>query len=205
MRVHTSCPGRLQAGLTLVEAVVAISVIAITLMIALPAIAQARRSTALQLAAHQLGGQLTNCRAFSIFHRRTTALVFDQTDGGAWSCSIFEDGDNDGVRHDDMAAGRDRKLRDTVELQVSGAGLGILSQEQVPDPSGQGWLEGTDPVRAGSSDIISFTPLGTATPSTIYLTDHHSQMRALRVLGATGRIRSLVWRSGWARWKQQWW
>jgi hypothetical protein len=59
-----------------------------------------------------------------------------------------------------------------------------------------------DPVRAGRGDIITFTPARTATPSSVYLTDHHNRMRVLRVYGATGRVYSLVWRKSWSEWRR---
>jgi hypothetical protein len=81
----------------------------------------------------------------------------------------------------------------------------VLADAAVPDPLGDGWLTGDDPIRAGRGNIISFTPRGTATPSSVYLTDHRSQMRVLRVLGGTGRIRTMVWEVGWTAWEQTNW
>jgi len=34
------------------------------------------------------------------------------------------------------------------------------------------------------------------------MTDHHSRMRVLRVLGITGRVRAMEWRTGWEEWKR---
>ena len=61
----------------------------------------------------------------------------------------------------------------------------------------------SDPVRAGRGDIITFTPRGTATPASIYLTDHRARMRVLRIYGGTGRVISKVWRSGWPEWRTE--
>ena len=118
---------------------------------------------------------------------------------------MAEDGDGDGVRRDDLDSGRDRIVSELLQLESGGSGLGILADERVPDPMGNGWLVGDDPIRAGRGNIISFTPDGTATPSSVYLTDRHSQMRVLRVYGGTGRMRALVWKKGWQRWKRTWW
>jgi hypothetical protein len=116
---------------------------------------------------------------------------------------LAEDGDGDGVHSDDLAAGRDRLVGRVLELAVGGASLGILADTAVPDPAGGGALGGdpTDPIRAGSGNIISFTPRGTASSSSVYLTDHHSRMKVLRVLGATGRARSMEWQVGWSAWR----
>ena len=100
-----------------------------------------------------------------------------------------------------------KQLLDPMLLKsyVGGAGLGILQSEFVPDPSGRGRLRGnlSDPVRAGRGNMITFTPRGTATPASLYLTDHRARMRVLRVYGGTGRVISRVWRSGWPRWRSE--
>jgi hypothetical protein len=143
------------------------------------------------------------CRAVAIMHRRATGLVFEESDSGAWRCYVAEDGDGDGIRRDDLECGRDPVVGAVLEIKGGGAGLGILTAEPVPDPAGSGTLGGDlgDPIRAGRGNIVTFTPDGTATPCSIYFTDHRSRMRVIRVIGVTGRIRALEWRSGWSRWK----
>ena len=91
-----------------------------------------------------------------------------------------------------------------ITMAAGGAGPGILGGEPVPDPSGRGFLEGDleDPIRAGRGNIISFSSRGTATPSSVYFTDHVGRMMVLRIYGGTGRINRLSWRRGWAKWKQ---
>jgi hypothetical protein len=50
---------------------------------------------------------------------------------------------------------------------------------------------GTDPVRIGSTNLLSFSPLGTATPGTIYVRSHDGLQLAVKITGATGRTRLL--------------
>jgi hypothetical protein len=66
-------------------------------------------------------------------------------------------------------------------------------------PPETGLLSG-DPVRFGSSDILSFSPYGTATPGTFYLAGDASQA-AVRVTGGSARVRLMVWRGG--RWRER--
>ena len=66
-------------------------------------------------------------------------------------------------------------------------------------PPERGLLSG-DPVRFGVSDILSFSPLGTATPGTFYLAGDAGQA-AVRVTGGSARVRLMVWRSG--RWRER--
>ena len=61
-------------------------------------------------------------------------------------------------------------------------------------PPDTGILTG-DPIRFGTSDTLSFSPLGTATPGTFYLAGDSAQA-AVRVTGGTARVRLMVWRGG---------
>jgi hypothetical protein len=47
----------------------------------------------------------------------------------------------------------------------------------------------SDPVRAGSSDILTLSPNGTATSATLYICGPTRSQYAVRVLGTTGRTR----------------
>ena len=48
--------------------------------------------------------------------------------------------------------------------------------------------DGSNPVRLGGSNLLSFTPLGTATAGTVYVRGTGLQL-AIRIFGATGRTR----------------
>jgi hypothetical protein len=192
-----------QSGRTLVELVVVLSLTAMMAVAGIPELAEARRAAALRGVAGKVWGLMVRCRAHAIMRKQSTALVFERVDGSAWRCFIAEDGDGDGLRREDLDSGRDRVIGEVLALNGITAGLGILTEVRVPDPSGRGPLGGDldDPVRAGRGDIITFTPRSTATPSSVYLTDHHGRMRVLRVYGGTARVNSLVWRKGWAGWR----
>jgi hypothetical protein len=194
---------RPESGRTLVEMLVALSVMAMMMVAGAPTLDEARRAAALRGAAGRLWGMMVRCRAHAIMRQRATALVFERAGTPGWRCFIAEDGDGDGLRREDLASGRDRVIGEVLELDGATAGLGILRDLPVPDPDGSGRLGGDldDPVRAGRGDIITFTPASTATPSSVYLTDHQARMRVLRVYGGTARVNSMVWREGWRRWR----
>lgn len=192
-----------QRGRTLVGLVVVLCLTALIAAAGIPTLTEARRAAALREASGRLWGMLVLCRANAIMRCRATALIFERTGAGAWRCFVAEDGDGDGLRRVDIVAGRDRVIGEVLHLEGTTAGLGILADRRVPDPSGRGRLDGDldDPVRAGRGDIITFTPRSTATPSSIYLTDYHDRMRVLRITPGTGRVYGLVWRTGWKRWR----
>jgi type II secretory pathway pseudopilin PulG len=189
--------------LSLVEALLVVAVLAIVATVVLPDLDEIRRAAALGAASSQLKGLLYRCRADAVMNRRATATVFEQRTDGSWRCFIAVDGDGDGIRSRDIRALIDPVVGEILHFEAGGAGLGILQGEFVPDPSGRGRLRGnlSDPVRAGRGNMITFTPRGTATPASIYLTDYRARMRVLRIYGGTGRVISRVWRSGWPEWR----
>jgi hypothetical protein len=194
-----------QMGLTAAETLVVLGLAAVLVLVSVPALDRARHSAAMRSTAQQVSGLLVRSRIHAIRNRRSTGLVFER-DARGWRCFVAADGDGDGIRRADIVAGGDPIVDGPCRLRSAPGGLGILQGTPVRDPSGSGLLGGDphDPVRAGRGDIITFTPTGTATPSSVYFTDHHEAMLALRVVGTTGRVRTMVWHSGWPRWKQGW-
>lgn len=190
-------------GHTLAEVLVVLALIATAVAVSVPALEEARRAAELNAVAGRLSGLMFRCRAFAVMRGRSVSLVFERS-GDGWRCFIAEDGDGDGVRRDDLRKGRDLVLGEVLHVDGRTAGLGILPDTTIPNPGGKGRLGGnlSDPVRAGRGDIITFTSRSTATPSSVYLTDHRSRMRVLRVYGPTGRVYSMVWRKGWPRWRK---
>lgn len=197
--------GMTNIGMSLVEAILLLAVLMILVAATLPDLVEIRSAAALSSASSQLKGLLFRCRAYAIMNSRATAVVFEHRDDGSWRCFIAVDGDGDGIRTRDIHRLVDPVVGEVLHFEGGGAGLGILQNEFVPDPSGRGRLRGDldDPVRAGRGNIITFTPRSTATPASIYLTDHRARMRVLRVYGGTGRVISRVWRSGWPKWRSE--
>ncbi len=197
--------GRAQLGVSTPELLTITAVSGLLLLVGLPLVEDARRAAAMGRSAAQVQGLLTRCRAVAVVRCRPCAVVFDHEADGGWRCYVAEDGDGDGVRRSDISSGQDPVVGRVITFMAAGgAGPGILRDEPVPDPSGRGYLEGDlgDPIRAGRGNIISFSSRGTATPSSVYFTDHVGRMMVLRIYGGTGRINRLSWRRGWARWKQ---
>jgi hypothetical protein len=187
--------------MSLVELVVLFAVVAIIATVTVPALGDAHRAAALAGAAGRVRGLMFRCRAVAVMEQRSTGLVFERRPDGAWRCLIAADGD--GILRRDIERGIDPVISEILEFAPREAGLGILEGEFVPDPSGRGRLRGdhADPVRAGRGDIISFTPDGHVTPSSVYFSDRRTRMRVLRTYGASGRVISLYWRSGWSEWR----
>lgn len=192
-----------QRGVTLTELIASTAVAGVLVLVGIPAVDDAQRAAALSRATAQVHGLLVRSRATALLRSRNCAVVFDRTADRGWRCYVAEDGDGDGVRRADIHHGVDPVVGPAVDLAAGSAAPGILDGE-VPDPGGQGRLGGDpeDPIRAGPGNMISFSSAGTASPSSVYLTDFARRMVVLRVYGGTGRVNRLSWQRGWARWKQ---
>jgi hypothetical protein len=57
-------------------------------------------------------------------------------------------------------------------------------------------------VRFGVSDIVTFTPQGTASSGTLYVSDGRDTVFAVVLYGRTGRIRTWRFDRGAWRWRQ---
>ena len=162
--------------------------------ISVPALTAALSRYRVAAAARTLASELSRLRAEAITSRRRVAMRLIK-EGDAYSYAFFADGDGDGVRAADIESGRDPLLAGPRDLasRFGGVDFGLLDVA-IPDlpPRGGALLPGDDPVRFGRSDIITFTPLGTASSGTLFVSDSRGIVVAVVVYGGTGRIRT--WR-----------
>ncbi len=128
-----------------------------------------------------------------------TAIRFERS-GDQPSFSVYADRNGNGVRSADITAGIDERVAGPFALTGRaprvrvGFNPGVLA---VPPDSG---FLGGDPIQFGPADILSFSPLGTATPGTFYLAGEGIQA-AVRVNPGTARVRLLLTRG--SRWVER--
>ena len=120
----------------------------------------------------------------------TLALVFNRTARGI-AFRVHRDGNRNGVLTTDVRSGVDPPIDDRVRLYelFPGAAIGVTPSS----PS-------SDPIRLGGGDILSFTPSGTASSGTIYISGRDGTQWAVRILGATARTRVLRYIPGRDAW-----
>lgn len=165
---------------TLLDVIFAMTIAGIVAAIAIPhTLVSVERSKA-WAAARYLSGRMGLARMQAVGRSATVALRFSEADSG-FAFETFVDGNGNGVRARDITSGIDLRLEPEADLSKMFPGVVI----------GLGVDETGDPVRIGSSSLLSFTPSGTATTGTIYLRGADGSRFAVRVLGATGRTRVL--------------
>ena len=119
-------------------------------------------------------------RSYAVTRSAHVALRFTGN-GDDVMFQMFLDDNHNGVRTLDIASQVDRALGVPTRLSELFPGVVIGISTEL----------GTDPVRIGSTNLLSFTPLGTATPGTVYVRGRDGLQLAVRVTGPTGRTRLL--------------
>jgi prepilin-type N-terminal cleavage/methylation domain-containing protein len=191
-------------GFSLPEVVLALALLGLMLLVAAPALGAALQRGRVVAAAREMAGEMARMRAEAIASRRRVAMRFT-TAGGRPAWSFYADGDGDGVRADDIAAGRDPLLAGPRDLpsRYEGTDFGLLDIPIPAVPPTSGTIApGDDPIRFGSSSTVTFTPWGTASSGTLYISDGRESVCAVVLYGHTGRIRTWRFDRALGRWTQ---
>ncbi len=179
-------------GFSLLELLVVISIMGLFVAVSVPALSTVRSSMVLRAAAQEASASLHFARSRAMSRDVNTGVKFTMA-GGKWVYTIYDDTDGDGVRNDDIAAGIDIPLRSATTVLAGEHSIRIGFTEPRPnDPdTGKPFPPSAAAVQFGVSKICSFSKRGEATPGSIYLTDGRGGAAAVRVHGATGRVRIL--------------
>jgi len=157
--------------------------------------------------AHVLGagrifkGEFVKARSIAARRGVQTALRFETGPEGD-SISTYQDGNFNGVRAADIAIGTDKRIAGPVPLTGNAPGVRVGINPGVPAiPPETGILDTSDPIKFGPGNMLSFSPIGTATPGTFYVAGEGLQ-GAVRVTPGSARVRLMVCR-GSGQWLEQ--
>ncbi len=183
-------PGR--SGYSLVEIMVVLGLATVMMSAAIPRAAMTLHEYRLKGAAIFLRGFLRQARSRAAAESRYVGVVFEQERGGP-VFTVHGDGNANGIRRRDIRDGIDAKLREPYRLNETFPGVRYGSE---PIGAGVPFLPG---LRIGRSKILSFSPLGSSTTGTLFLSNQYGVVYAVVVYGATGRVRIARYRGG--RWE----
>jgi prepilin-type N-terminal cleavage/methylation domain-containing protein len=165
-------------GYTLIEILFVTSLIAIVSAIAVPQSLVTLDRARAAAAARYLASRMAMARSHAVMRSAHVALRFDEGRSGI-TFRMFVDGNHNGVRTSDIASRVDPALDAPARLSDLFPGVAIAVSGDA----------GRDPLRIGSSNLLSFSPLGTASSGSVYVRSRDGSQFAIRVLGATGRVR----------------
>ncbi len=194
-----------QRGITLLELLVVFAILGVAFVFGFPLLSGASRSLEGRLAADELASVLALARSMAMRLDVKVAVRFVARDRSRVEYALYRDGDGDGVRNADIAAGVDPRISPFQRLRHFGSAVrfGFPSGMRPPvpgDPSHRLSRLG-DPIRFNRSDLASFNPLGGATPGSLYFTAGRRDLWVVRLLGRTGRVRILHYDPATRRWR----
>ena len=186
-----------ERGYQLIELLIAMAVSSLVLVLGIPPLLSLAAGLRVELAAAEVASTFHVARAYAIRHDANVGLKFQVDGDGTVTWALFRDGDGDGVLTADILSGDDPQVLPRTRIAHLGRQIhfGFPPGRAPRDPGDpRRRLSGLDdPIRFNRSDIAAFSPLGTATPGTVYVTDGMRHLSAARVFGRTGRIGCLVY------------
>lgn len=189
MNVHPA------GGLSVTELLAVIALAGLALMATIPSAAGFRASALTAAGARELAVTLQAQRSRAAADGRAHGLLFGRDDRG-WFWHVARDGNGNGLRASEIRVGIDPTLSGPHRLEdrMYPVRLGFPELGSIPRiPPARGHIRNlADPVRIGNTDLLTFSPLGTATSGTVYVSDGDTRLYGVVVFGSTGRIR--VWR-----------
>lgn len=196
---------RSQAGFNLLEMFI---VLALTLMLAflgIPSLLSWGGVTKVEAAAAEVASAFQRARQYAVQRNKNVAVKFFVAESGDVSWALYGDGDGDGVRNRDIEMEIDpeimapRPMRRLGRLVFPGFPRGRAPRDPSDPDRRLDRLQ--DPIRFNNSDLASFSPLGTATPGTVYVTDGNRHLAATRISSRYGRIRVMIYDPETEEWK----
>lgn len=141
-------------------------------------------------AVRYVSARLGSARLDAVRRGRDTAVQFSQTDG-EYSFARYVDGNRNGIRSRDIQNGIDPLVEPSQRLLDHFAGVDFATLPGLPPVDSNSSPPGTDPIRLGSSDMVVFTTLGTATAGSLYIKGRRNAQYVIRIFGETGKTRIL--------------
>jgi type II secretory pathway pseudopilin PulG len=185
------------AGGSLVELTLVLALLATVAAMSAPVLAASVDAGRARQAAQYVAAQCRGARMEAIARSANAAVAFDRA-GTRWRMQRCIDGNGNGVRRTEISRGKDPCTSAPVDLAELFSGVTFSIDASLPDPDGG--AGSADAVRFGASDLASFTASGTATAGTVFLRSAGGAQFAVRVAGATGRVRILRFDEGTKRW-----
>ena len=188
-------------GVALIDAVCAIAVCLIMGAMVVPVIGGTLDRERVMVGARYLAGQVQRARLEAL-RRGASVAVRVEIVGDRATTRLFADGNGNGVLQRDIDRGADMALTGVDWLDNHAQDVSFRINQEVPDIDGSGSLEpGSDPLRIGNTALLAFTPLGSSTSGSLYLSATNGPQLAIRVYGATGRVRVLMFDAQARQWQ----
>ena len=189
-------------GAALIDVIFTAGLIALVSSIAIPVLQASRPYDQARSAGRFLATRLQQARTEALRRNASVAVRFDPDDTDRFG--VYVDGDGDGVLESDITRGVDRPLLAEARFSDYAEGIAFRINQDVLEPeTGTALAAGADPLRIGRSTLVSFSALGSATSGTLYLAATTGPQMAVRIFGATSRVRLLRYDRTTRQWREE--
>ena len=179
-------------GIALVDVLAAMGISLVMAGVAVPVIGGTLKREHTVIGAQYLSAHVQRARLESLKRAAAVAVRLEVLDGRT-SVQLFFDGNGNGVLQKDIDRHIDPALTTAEWLDDHARGVSLRINQPIAGVGGGPDLAaGDDPLRIGNSSLVSFSPLGSATSGTLYVAARQGPQMAIRIYGATGRVRVLM-------------
>ena len=192
-------------GTSLPELVAALAIIGLVFALSLTPLAELLAEEGLQAAAREVSAIFTAARGRAVFQGVDVGVKWTSSRGDL-VLSVYQDGNGNGVTTADIKKGVDRLVAGPYWMhgKYPGITFSFVPGFDGLDPGGAPIGSLTDPLRFGRSDICTFSPLGKASPGSVYLSNRKHRQAAVRVTPSNAKILIFTWHGKSVKWIKRW-
>ena len=187
-------------GYTLVELVFVMALAVTVGAIAIPGLTATLDDSRTIGATRYLSSRLQHARMAAIARSANVTVKFVES-GGSFLYTTYVDGNGNGVRTADVDRGFDRVLQPPERLPDFFFGVDFGVRPGLPPVDSGGAPPGSDPVRIGTANVLTFTPLGTSSSGSLYILGRGGAQYVIRIFGESGKTRVLRFDARAHRWR----
>jgi prepilin-type N-terminal cleavage/methylation domain-containing protein len=192
-------------GSSLLELLAVLAVLGLLAAVGIAPVTDLLAEEGLIAAAHEVSAILTGACARAVFQGADVGVKWTSS-GGDLVLSVYQDGNGNGVTTADIRKGVDRLVAGPYWLRGKYPGItfSFVPGFNDVDPGGAAIGNLADPIRFGASDICSFSPLGKASPGSVYLSNKKRRQAAVRVTPMNAKIQIFTWHGRTQKWIKRW-
>jgi hypothetical protein len=187
-------------GVALIDIVAALALMLVMTAMAAPVVGGTLDREHTIVGAQHLAGQLQRARMEALKRSAAVAVRLELV-GERAAVRLYVDGNGNGVLQRDIDRGTDPPLAGVEWLDAHARDVSLRVNQSVTDAGGSGSLEpGSDPLRIGRTALVTFSPLGSSTSGTLYVAAYRGPQMAIRIYGASSRVRVLMFDARTRQW-----
>ena len=194
-----------ERGVSLAELAAVLVILGVLFLLSIPALSEILAEESLGTAAREVAAILHAARARAVFQGADVGVKW-VANAGDLVLTVYQDGNGNGVTTADIRKGVDRLVAGPYWLgsRYQGVNFSFVPGMDGTDPGGAPIGDVSDPVRFGRSNICSFSPVGHASPGTVYLSNRQRRQAAVRVTPMNAKIQIWTWHGKKLKWIPRW-